>query len=571
MTAMTHADTADHHPLPGPPDATRRRQRNELPAEVDVAVIGCGLSGLTAGAYLARAGLRVACFDSHYVAGGCGTVFARSTPHGRYHFDVGLHYVGDCGPTGTIPTILRDAGCPPVNWRPLDPDGFDTIVLPDLEFRIPANLDLYHERLRAAFPRETRGIDRYVSFLRGVADVGARLDANGGRMTPGIIWRVLSKHRMLARYQNATIAQVLDGCTSDPALRAVILGQHGDYGLPPSKVAALLHAGLAVHYFKGAVYPEGGGQTLADRLAAAIEAAGGTIHLSRGIGRVLVENGRAVGVETAPRKNRETEQVRARVVISSADLVKTLRDLVPHDALPETWRRKLARGWESTSALFITCLGLAGDLRDIGMRNSNYWISKHLDIERAYASMGAGAPEVHGAYITSASLKDPGTPHHAPPGHMSLEVMGLVSGKAAAWGLGAGEEQGWGYKRNEVYRGHKQRVEDALVDMLEKRFPGATERIVFRESATPMSHTRFTQATDGSAYGIALTPEQFGRGRPGYEAIFPGFHLAGVSTRDNHGIVGAMSSGRSAAKAVLAAIGATRATATIRNSEHASA
>jgi len=189
------------------------------------------------------------------------------------------------------------------------------------------------------------------------------------------------------------------------------------------------------------------------------------------------------------------------------------------------------------------------------MRNSNYWISPNCDVEGLYSSLKSGPPKATAAYITSASLKDPENPHHAPPGHQSIEVMTILSGDPEVWGLDGGEEFGWGYKRNDVYHAHKQRIEDELIAILDARFPGAAERIVYRESATPMSHIRFTNATAGSAYGIAVTPQQFGGGRPGYSAIIPGLHLAGVSTRDGHGIVGAMSSGRSAARAVLKALG----------------
>jgi len=49
------------------------RVRGPIPERVDVAVIGCGLGGLTAAVHLARQGKRVACFDSHYIAGGCAT------------------------------------------------------------------------------------------------------------------------------------------------------------------------------------------------------------------------------------------------------------------------------------------------------------------------------------------------------------------------------------------------------------------------------------------------------------------------------------------------------------------
>jgi all-trans-retinol 13,14-reductase len=540
---------------PGPPERTRARQRNPLPEAVDVAIVGCGLGGLSTAAYLAKAGLKVCALDAHYVAGGCGTVFSRGPSEARYHFDVGLHYVGDCGPGGTLPGILQEVGAEPVDFLPMDPDGFDTIILPGLEFKIPVGLEPYRERLLSAFPSERRGIEKYVRLLEGVRDIGRRLDARDGRMSLAIALRVVAKYHGLALYQNATIGQVLDSMTKNPLLRAVILGQHGDYGLPPSKVSALLHLGLADHYFKGAYYPRGGGQILADRLAKAIEDHGGTIHLRRPVGRILIEGGRAVGIETAARRNHPSERVRAKVVVSNADLVKTLRDLVGREHLPAAWKARLDRGFELPSALFLTCLGLRGDLRELGFRKSNYWIFEQSDVEGLYrAARNDASPIPRAAYITSASVKDPETPHHAPAGHSTLEVMSIVRGDAAHWGVPEHELKDWGYKRNEEYHRRKQSVEDRLLEMLERRFPGVSERIVFKESATPVTHTRYTGATDGNSYGIAVTPGQFGKGRPGYEAILPGLHLCGVSTRMNHGIVGAMSSGRASSRAVLEAL-----------------
>ena len=528
---------------PGPPDKTRARQRNPLPESVDVVVIGCGLGGLSTAAYLAKAGLSVAALDSHYVAGGCGTVFSRGPAEARYHFDVGLHYIGDCGPEGTIPTILREVGADPVEFLPMDPDGFDTIVLPGgFEFPIPVGLDRYRQRLHDVFPAERRGIDRYVGLLEGVRDIGGRLDKTDGKMTPKIALRALTRHFGLVRFQNATMDKVLDHVTTDPRLRAVIIGQNGDYALPPSKVSAMLHMGLADHYFRGAYYPKGGGQILADRLAATIEAHGGSIHLRRPVGKILVENGRVVGV------------------VSNADLVKTLRDLVPAEHLPTSWRQRLGRGFEWPASLFITCLGVQGDLKDLGFKNSNYWIFEDFDLERLYRQGHTDRePVARAAYITSASMKDPSSPHHAPPGISTLEIMTLVPGAAHHWGVPEGELEGWGYKRNEDYRRRKQQVEDRLVAMAERRFPGLASRIVFKESATPITHARYTGATDGVSYGIALTPAQFGAGRPGYGPVLPGLFLCGVSTRANHGIVGAMSSGRGASRAVLRALGHARA------------
>jgi all-trans-retinol 13,14-reductase len=122
---------------------------------------------------------------------------------------------------------------------------------------------------------------------------------------------------------------------SDPKLRAVLLGQNGDYGLPPSQVSALLHLGLAAHYFRGAFYPKGGGQIIADRLAARIESLGGRICLRHTIEKILIEDGRAVGVQIAARDEEPVSQVYADVVLSNADFKRTLLDLVGPEHLAE--------------------------------------------------------------------------------------------------------------------------------------------------------------------------------------------------------------------------------------------
>jgi len=140
--------------------------------------------------------------------------------------------------------------------------------------------------------------------------------------------------------------------------------------------------------------------------------------------------------------------------------------------------------------------------------------------------------------------------HHAPAGHTGLEIMAVVPGSPSRWGA-EGAFGGWGYKHSDTYLARKAAVEEALVGRLERLFPGAKERIVLRESATPMSHSRFTGASDGTGYGLACTPAQFMKARPGYRGPLQNLYMCGASTRAGHGIVGAMMGGKSAALRLL--------------------
>ena len=534
---------------------TAARVKNPLPeGPLDVAIVGCGLGGLEAGALLARRGFKVACFDSHYVAGGCATMFERGRSDRRFRFDIGLHYVGDCGKDGAVMRLLGEAGVD-VDWVPMDPDGFDTLVFPDFRFRIPASRDVFRDRLLAMWPKEKRGIDRYVRFLREVEHIQTRMDQSRGKLGWAGKIDALINGRLAARYQNATISQVLDDCTRDPHVRAVMLGQSGDYGVAPSKVSALLHAGLTNHYFRGAYYPKGGGQVIADRLADVIEAHGGSIHLRCGVERILVENGRAVGVRTEGKAGGDGAEVRAKVVLSGADLKRTLLELVGPQHLPASWVTR-AQGFEMGAAIFLMVLGVEGNLTDHGLGATNLWQYDGYDFDAYYLTpFRPGDVDLRGCYITSATSKDPSSTGHAPAGHGTVEVMTLVPGDPRLWGVDPVDIDSGRYRKAPAYVAQKARIEQDLVARFDKLVPGAAKSIVLQESATPVTHTRYTRASDGTGYGLAATPAQFMGGRPGYRAPVAGLYLCGASTRAGHGVVGALQGGQRAATRIAEDLG----------------
>jgi all-trans-retinol 13,14-reductase len=323
-----------------------------------------------------------------------------------------------------------------------------------------------------------------------------KMDQSDGRLTLSTLFYVMRDALTLTRLEGRTIGEVLEGLVRDPRLKAVLLGQSGDYGLPPSRVSAFLHLGLAGHYFRGAFYPKGGGQVIADRVAAACERAGGSIHLRRGVERILVERGRAVGVSLRERAGEPAREVWARCVLSNADLQRTLLELVGPEHLPASWTER-ARGFEMAAALYMTFLGVSGDLCDLGMRAANYWQFDGYDMEAFYRDAEVLKPR--GCYVTSASLKDPENAlHHAPAGVTNVEVMTVVSGTGDRWGVRDADADAWAYGDSGRYAALKQSIEDQMVARLDRLFPGSAARVVYRESATPVTHRRFTGAAAGT-------------------------------------------------------------------------
>jgi phytoene dehydrogenase-like protein len=534
---------------------TRRRSSTPLPEEVDVAIVGAGTGGLCAGAYLAQAGLKVALFDRHYVAGGCGTCFARGSAGQRYIFDIGLHYLGECQPGGVYDKLLDPLGIH-IDWAELPRTHIEKMVFPDFEFCLPATEEAYRGKLVELFPEELKGIDKYFRMMREIASIQPLLFHSGGRVTPAILWHIVTRARLLMFHEKATAAKFLDGCTHNQKLRAILLAQHGAYGLPPSEVSILLHAGLANHYLGGAWYPRGGGQTISNKLADTIEAAGGTIHLRRGIETILIEGGRAVGVRTEPRRG-EQHEIRAKFVVSNADIKRTLVELIGPDHLSKRWLCKEER-WTMPSAMVATFLGVTGDLTDLGMTAGNTLQFDDYDPDAYYlANRDNPRPMPRGCYITNSSLKEPGSRWHAPPGHQSVTIMAMLPGEPAAWGVT--QEQFWdgSYKKEAAYQERKLAIEDDLIQRFDDLYPGAAARVVFRETATPASHTFFTSASGGTGYGLAGTPKQFQAARPDVKSPIKNLYWCGASTRTGHGIMGGLLSGRLVGRQVAVKLGVT--------------
>ena len=80
---------------------------NQSENKYDVAIIGAGISGLIAGNYLAKAGLKVFIAEQHYAVGGCCSFFKRK----GFTFECGAHSLGSCRkPDGYLYMIFKELG-----------------------------------------------------------------------------------------------------------------------------------------------------------------------------------------------------------------------------------------------------------------------------------------------------------------------------------------------------------------------------------------------------------------------------------------------------------------------------
>jgi phytoene dehydrogenase-like protein len=442
-----------------------------------------------------------------------------------------------------ITSVLRGVGLAErVVFRPLDPDGYSTLIFPDFTFRVPVGWDRYRQRLLETFPDEAEKLGEVVDILRQVGDQGRRLGRGEFEMgdaateAPDFLeWGLRPVTELFSEH----------GLSSQAS--AVLLGEQATYAVRPSRTPVAVQSGVTDHFLRGAYYPEGGGQVVAGRLIQAIRAYGGEVRTRSPVSRIRVENGRVAGVVLG----RTCQEIDAEVVVSNADLKRTILELVGESHFAaETVER--VRSYQMTLALFCVYLGLDIDLAARGMPNSSHFFLGTYDIEGLYDRVDAGeVPADTVAYITAATVKDPVSRHFAPEGYTNLQIMTMAPGDLGVWNVDRSPAEGGRYHRDPEYRRRKQAVMEQMIATAQRVFPEIDGHIDWKEAASPVTQERFTRSTGGTSYGIALSTNQVGPFRMGPETEIPGLFLCGASAPSGPGIAGVMRGGVIAAGAVL--------------------
>ncbi len=502
------------------------------PGPYDVIVIGSGIGGMTCAALLAKTGRRVLVLEQHYVPGGYTHTFSRK----GWTWDVGVHAVGEVTQASMPGRILDALTDGELKWATLG-ESYDQFHFPG-GFRIdfPDTPEKFRANLVAAFPGEEQVIDKYIALCRHAVKQFSSYTA--ARLLPQrtAFFTDALLLRGIRPYLTRTTKEVLDELTPNERLKTVLAGQWGYYGVLPQRSSFVMHALVVKHYFYGGFYPVGGSARIAQTLLGTVAKTGGWTRIVADVQRILVEGGRARGVEL-----KGGERIEAPVVVSAIGAGQTVKYLLPEPLRREDWAVNVEQ-LKPSAAHVCLYVGFRGDIRTAGAGSANQWFYntwKH-DEEAWPLKFGEKPPPATVLYTSFPSLKDPaftGDKHTA-------EVVTFVDYSLfEQW-----RDKRW-RRRGGEYEQFKQAMSDVLLEQLLERLPGLRPMVEYTELSTPLSSEHFVRPARGSIYGLEPTPERYTSKHLRPKSPLPGLYFAGADMAAV-GVVGAMMGGVTGATAV---------------------
>lgn len=175
-------------------------------------------------------------------------------------------------------------------------DPFERFMYPEITFDQYSTEEKFRSDLIETFPSEKVAIENYFSDVKSFSNWATRQFTLKAK--PALLNSESSSFKLIEQKSHAHHKEYMDTNFKDPVLKAVLVSQWGDYGLPPSESAFYMHAGLVVHYLRGGYYPVGGSGTIAESVKPIIEKNGGEMHIFSEVTEVILENGKAIGVKS---------------------------------------------------------------------------------------------------------------------------------------------------------------------------------------------------------------------------------------------------------------------------------
>jgi phytoene dehydrogenase-like protein len=416
------------------------KSSDKITKDYDVIIIGSGLAGMTAANKLAKNGRSVLLLESHNKLGGFATWFKRS--QGNHIFDVSLHGF----PGGMIKTCKK-------YWNREIADSIVKIKgvrfsNPMFDLETDFTAEDYIQKLIHYFKCEEKVVYDFFNFLDSMNFYDAP-EMNNGELFE----KFFPGRKDVLRFLLEPIVYANGSNLEDPAIT---------YGIVFS------------NFMKAGVYTFcGGTDTLIGKMKEELLKNGVDIKMHSKVEKILVENGKAVGIQLGGYR------ISSKAVLSNSNLISTIEDLVGVEHFSPKYVEEMKKVRLNTSSCQVYMGIKEGEeiprMKDLIFYSEDNDFSTDLIL----------SPKV-GSQTFSIYYPD-SRPH--------------LNNRYAIVSSSNSRFEDWENLSDEEYNKRKEYLISSALTSLEKVIPGITPKIDFIEAATPLTVKKYTLHKKGASFG----------------------------------------------------------------------
>jgi len=532
----------------------------------DAIIIGAGHNGLVCAAYLLKAGYKVLLLEKRSVPGGAATtefVLRDTAPGFKFNLCAIDHEFIFLGPVIEELELskygLEYLYCDPTVFCP-HPDGKYFLAHKSLEHTC-AEIARYSARdaqKYAEFTKYWQGLMKAIAPIfnappQHLFDILGNYNWENIQAVLGVAGSP-KKALDFLRTMISSPEDVLNEWFDTEIVKAPLARLVAEIGAPPSQKGMASGAMMiAMRHSKGVGRPRGGTGALTQALVNLVTSKGGVILTEKMVKRVIIEDGRAVGVRVAGGK----EYLAKLGVISNIDAQRLFLQLInsadldaADSALRERIERKIVNNNETI--LKIDC-ALSEPPRFVAYDHKDEYLMgtvliadsmNHVEQAHSLAMMGQIPDSNPSMYLDVPTILDPSM---APDGKHTLWIEFFAPYQIyGAEGTGL-NGTGW---TDDL----KNKVADKVIDKLAEYAPNIKQAIIARRVESPAELGERLGSYKGNYYHIDMSLDQMIFLRPlpeiaNYKTPIKGLFLTGAGTHPGGSISGMP--GRNCAKVII--------------------
>lgn len=436
-----------------------------------VAIIGGGVSGMTAGILLQKSGFNTEIFEKHTVPGGQCTGWMRD----GYMIDNCVHWLTGSKPGTSLYDLWVETGV--LETEVYEKDRFYSATFDGEVLTLWRDKEKTREELLKLSSEDEYEINKMMDYVTMsecmTVPVDKPMDAMNIIDYIKLGMNMKNMRKVMKEYGNITIEEFADRF-QHPLIRYAIKGY-----MPNNYLAYSFIVSYATVTGGNGDIPVGGSLAMAQRMADKYGENGGKLHLGTPVSKVMINGKKSDGILLE-----DGTKVDADYIICSCDINHTFHKLLPEKYMPKALRKQFEdRKNYPVNSGFQVAFGVEGKFSDIVA--TTIFVCEEIKV---------GEQIVGEMSVMSYSYE----PSFAPEGCTVLQTNFIQD---------ENDYEYWKklYNDKDIYNTKKREIANEALKRLVVAFPTLNDRVKILDVWTPVTYNRYCNSYKGAYMSFVET------------------------------------------------------------------